>query len=108
MISSRCSSNECPPSRCGPKKPSSRRETHSRKPLLSDNNSSRYRQLELPIRKEIFGRCRKDVVTSASHYSWCRRKVMLSTSLAVLSDSTGCTGYAETKRSTRLEKREEG
>src|SRR3989442_1507476 len=76
--------------------------------VLSDNNSSRYRQLELPIRKEIFGRCRKDVVTSASHYSWCRRKVMLSTSLAVLSGSTGCTGYAETKRSTRLENREEG
>src|SRR5713101_2268705 len=68
------------------------------------HNSSRYRQLELPIRKEIFSRCRKDGVTSASHYAWCRRKVMPSTSLAVLSvsshlDSPGGTGYAETKRS---------
>src|SRR5260370_15294677 len=56
--------------------------------LLSDNNSSRYRRLELPIKKEIFSRCRKDIVTSASHYSWDRRKDMLSASLPVLSVSS--------------------
>lgn len=49
--------------------------------LLSDNNSSRYRQLELPIRKEIFSRCRKEILSTASHSSWDRRKAMLNASL---------------------------
>ena len=39
MISSRCSSNECLPSRCGPKKHSNGSETHSRRPRP---NSSRH------------------------------------------------------------------
>jgi len=53
--------------------------------MLSDNSISRYRQLELPIRKERFSRCKKYVVTFVSHYLWYRGKGIFSSSHHVLS-----------------------